>query len=362
MFKNKILFLLLAFTLLIFMGASCTQAKDGGVYKSEDQAENWAQKVFIEKVKRKTVTMADYEINCLKIDPQDANIIYAGTKEQGLMITKDAGETWQATGLNSGNVLSIAIDPINNQNIYVTKDTFVLRSTDQAISFETVHSDTQAGNLIKILIDNYEPKKIYVASSSGVLYKSADQGNNWFIKLQLKEAIKDFYIRQNDTRIIYVLAEKGDVQKTISGGEQNDWVSIFTEEHRKKWREAQGANSFAIFDNEPLAMYMTAEQGLLKSTDEGGNWVQINTLIPAGSEDNLNIINLSMDPQNKNNLYFTVSSTNKIHKSTDTGKEWHIIENFPSTRLITDIEIDWQKGGILYAGTKLPQKKKGLIR
>jgi photosystem II stability/assembly factor-like uncharacterized protein len=366
MLKNKKIFFLLPLLLiLIISGASCVKAKDGGVYKSEDQAENWAQKVFMSKVKRKTVTMADYEISCLKVDPLDSNIIYAGTKEKGLMMTKDAGETWTVTGLTSGNVLSVDIDPANNQTIYIAKDTSVLRSSDQGINWETVHTDSQKGNINKVLIDSYDSKRIYAASASGILYKSTDQGNNWFIKFQTEdtdEPIIDFYLRKNDTRIIYLLLDNGDVQKSISGGEQGDWATIFTKEHKEKWPDAKGAKNFFIFDNDPNGMYMTAEQGLLKSADEGLNWTQINTLIPAVNDDNKKIINLSIDPQNNNILYFTISGSNKIHKSTDSGKEWHIIENFPSTRLITDLIIDPKNSNILYAGTQMPAKKKGLIQ
>jgi len=359
--KYLLFFVLLASTLML-TGLSCKATpKDGGVYKSADQAESWTQKVFIQKVKNKTYTISEYDINCFKFDPLDVNILYAGTKSNGLIITKDAGETWQPTGLAAGNISSFDIDPSNNLFMYATKDSTVLRSKDGGTTWETIHTDSQKGTFVKILVDTYDPTRLYVASTSGLLYKSIDQGNNWYIKFQSDEAISNFYLRHTDTRIIYILSAKGDVQKSVTGGEQNDWQTIFTKEHKEKWPKAAKAKNFFIIDSEPANMYMTALQGMLVSSDEGANWRVIDTLIPSESSDNEKIFDLKKDPNDPNIYYFYLKNSNKIYKSTDGGKEWHMIENYPTTKYINTFIINPNDTNIIYTGTLSPPKKKGLF-
>ena len=360
--KKRLAILLGFFIVLLLTGASCQSTpKDGGIYKTTDQAETWQQKTFIKKVNKKTYTISEYEITCFAFDPKNSDTLYAGTKSNGIIVTKDAGESWQNTGMNNGNITSLSINHADSNIIFASKDTTVLRSADAAANWEIVHTDTQKGNITKVIIDNYDPKKIYAASSSGIVYKSIDNGNNWIIKLQQTDGITNLYMRENDTRILYVLTAKGDLQRTKSGGEQNDWTSLITKEHKQKWPDAKVIKNFFIFKNQPNALYIATREGLLKSTDEGQNWTAIKTLIPSKSADNDKIINFIVDPLNVKNLYFTLTNSDKIHKSTDGGKEWHIIESFPSSQYINVLTISSLDSKILYAGMLSPPKKKGLF-
>ncbi|MEZ5647494.1 MAG: hypothetical protein R3E60_00675 [Alphaproteobacteria bacterium] len=66
----------------------------------------------------------------IEYDPQNANIVYAGTGDpnmpsivyngNGLYKSIDAGETWQYSGLDqAGIVAKVVVDPVNSQNLYV---------------------------------------------------------------------------------------------------------------------------------------------------------------------------------------------------------------------------------------------------
>lgn len=362
MIKKALLLLFSLFIILTLSGLSCqSEPKDGGIFKSTDQAESWLQKVFVSKVKKKTVTVADYEILNFKFDPIDSNILYAGTKGKGLIVTKDGGETWQNTGISAGNIYNLDIDQKNNQLLFAAQDSTIMRSQDGGINWEAIHTDSQKGNFVKIIIDSYDPQKIYAAASSGLVYKSDDQGNNWLIKFQAPESLTNLYIRPNDTRILYAHTVSGEIYKTTTGGEQDDWLPLFTKEHKEKYPDAQTAKTFNIFNTYPKAIYITARQGLLKSTDEGASWQVINTLIPAYSADNDKIINFTIDPINSDIMYFTLSNSTKIHKTINGGADWHIIENFPSTKFISIMTIDPLNPSILYTGMLNPVKKKGLF-
>lgn len=362
MIKKAFLLLFSLFIILTLSGLNCkSEPKDGGIFKSTDQAETWTQKVFVSQVKKKTVTIADYEILTFKFDPTDSNILYAGTKGKGLIVTKDGGETWQNTGISAGNIYSLDIDQKNNQLLFAAQDSTIMRSQDGGINWEAIHTDSQKGNFVKVIIDSYDSQKIYAAASSGLIYKSDDQGSNWLIKFQAPEGLTNLFIRANDTRILYAQTVSGEIYKTTTGGEQNDWQLFFTKDHKAKYPDAQTAKTFNIFDSYPTTIYITARQGLLKSTDEGATWQQIKTLIPALSGDNDTITNLIVDPINPDIMYFTLSKSTKIHKTVNGGTDWHIIENFPSTKYISVLTVDPKNPSILYTGMINPVKKKGLL-
>lgn len=382
--KNSLIYLSLIIIFLLFTGASCTSCKKvsgGGVYKSSDKAESWVAKTFINKVKNKTYTIAEYNILCFEIDPDDSNYIYAGTKGHGLIVSPNGGDSWESTGLTSGNINSIDIDPYDYTKIYVAQDSSILKSTDEGETWETIHTDTNKKTFVKILIDTYDTNKIYAASQSGIVYKSYDQGVNWTIVLQLADGIENLFMRKKDTRILYVLTAADNVYYTISGGESpfdynktiaakdnkeltvnDNWLTIFTKEEKKAWPNAAKAKNLFISPTDDNAIYITNSYSLQKSTDNGNSWEEIRTLIPVNSKDNEKITNFLIDPMEPNIMYFTLSSSNKIYKSIDTGLNWKLIENFPSSKLIYTLIIKTDDTNILYAGMQIPEEKKGLIK
>ena len=40
-----------------------------------------------------------HDLRCLAVDPLNANVIYAGTQEEGVLRSADKGQTWQPAGL-----------------------------------------------------------------------------------------------------------------------------------------------------------------------------------------------------------------------------------------------------------------------
>jgi len=383
--KNKIIFLILIGIILITTGASCSGCgtkKDGGVYRSDDRAQNWTQKSFIEQVKKKVTTMGSSTVLSLELDPTDANIIYAGTKGQGIFISKNGGEDWDSTAQKTGNIYSINVDAHDANIIFATNDYSIIKSVDQGATWEVVHTDSKKKNFTKVIVDTFDHNKIYAASLSGIVYKSMDQGNNWEIKLQLEDdGIKNIFMRP-DTRILYALTESGNVLKTITGGEiegsittpnevkfkkqenpvNKAWATIFTAEHNKKWPTAKNAFNFFIFKNYPNIVFMSTRHGLLKSIDDANTWVEVPTLIPLEDADNEKINNLIVDPIDSNYIYFTIINSNKIYKSSDAGDNWQFIENFPSTRYVNTMIIDPETPTTLYIGMLIPEEKKGLIK
>ncbi|MDN5924858.1 MAG: hypothetical protein L0H70_07655, partial [Xanthomonadales bacterium] len=158
-----------------------------------------------------------YGIATLVIDPVDTQTLYIGsfsgatdaagnstspTVPNGVFKSTDGGAHWVAK--NSGlphysgstdsalDVLSLAIDPTNPQNLWASTKNFVIdapgeiyKSTDGAEHWTLSNAGVTAPDTRALLVDPSDPSIIYAASGGhglanpGGVYKSVDGGANW---------------------------------------------------------------------------------------------------------------------------------------------------------------------------------------
>jgi len=179
-------------------------AATGGIFKSLDRGATW-QPIFDEQ--------AVLPIGDLAVDPNNPNLIYAGTGEAngghnnffggGVYKSTDAGATWQFLGLERTFAIGrIVVDPGNSNRVFVAAigsyfgpgpDRGVYRSTDAGASWEKVLFVNDSTGAIDLVIDPKNPTTLFAATwervrryngarlsgeSSGI-YQSNDGGNTW---------------------------------------------------------------------------------------------------------------------------------------------------------------------------------------
>ena len=370
--KTKLFFLIIPLFSLIFMGQLCSSGggNDGGIFMSYDNAENWEQKNLLGYSEAsflrssRAITNNSENILTIQADPINPNTIYYGTVDNGLFKTSDSGELWEKMGTITGAVLSISINPKDNNTIFIGNDYSVSRSLDGGENWEIVHSDPQSKWLRAVVVDWYKPKIIYAASENGSVIQSKDNGDNWNIIYQIEAQIKQLLIDPFDSRILYAVDHQGNIHKTINSGK--DWVKITDKElyeNPEAWpidlEDYHGLFNLATDPNTKNRIYASTEGSLVRSNDGGKTWQPLDSLIPAGDEKHNTVQNIAVDSSNPKIIYFTV--LNVIHKTNDSGKNWHTIENFPSVRRISYLLSEPSEGNILIAGTREIEEKKGLI-
>jgi photosystem II stability/assembly factor-like uncharacterized protein len=204
-------------------------------------------------------------VGSIAIDPRDPNIIYIGTGEVygyqgqdgdlfgsvwmrirgnyglGILKSYDGGESWQKsldwTKQQQRGVLSLAIDPLEPDNVFAGTTEGIFRSGDAGESWSHVHSVVMA---VDVKIDPHNPKNIYAAcgnlgTEGHGIYRSRDHGDSW-------------------TR--------------LSTGLPGSWT---------------GKAKLDIYASSPNILYADiANQreriGLFKSEDSGGTWELLSTL------------------------------------------------------------------------------------
>jgi photosystem II stability/assembly factor-like uncharacterized protein len=135
------------------------------------------------------------DIRCLAADPNNPNIIFAGTQGEGLLRSKDMGATWQAAGLAAQIIKALAVSPHNPNTIYAgTKPAYMFVSHDGGETWAELggfrkvpgrwwwFSPAEKPNTAyvqSIAVSPSAPNVLLVGIEFGAVVRSADGGKTW---------------------------------------------------------------------------------------------------------------------------------------------------------------------------------------
>lgn len=156
---------------IVYIGAA-----EGGVLKSTDGGQSWTP-LFDDQ--------PALSIGAVALDPNDPDVIYAGTGEvnpgggsvayggAGLFRSSDGGDTWQSLGLEDGAAIGrIRVDPGDPDRIFVAvmgtlwetnTDRGVYRTTDGGANWERVHYVDDRTGCIDLIMRPDDPDVLYAA-------------------------------------------------------------------------------------------------------------------------------------------------------------------------------------------------------
>lgn len=128
-------------------------------------------------------------INAIGVSNRDSNVIYTGSSQGRVMVTRDSGETWSdiTAGLPNRVIKSITTDPTNPAIAYLTVSGYatphVFKTTNYGASWRNL-----SGNLPDIptnafTFDPLTPGVIYVGTDIGV-FRSTNDGQTWDVLKQ----------------------------------------------------------------------------------------------------------------------------------------------------------------------------------
>lgn len=265
-----------------------------GVHMSTDGGQTWAP--LNEGIDARTGPSGDaIPIFCLTIDPNNNDILWAGTLSmRGIYRSEDGGQTWEkrTNGIVEGSGLTIrgfAVELGNSNVVY---------AAGEVASWEWAGREIRgrATDLVR-----------------GVVYKSTDAGLHWQA------------VWRGDNLARYVWIDPADVQTLyVSTG-------IFDKEAANSDPNTGRAGGV----------------GILKSTDGGETWAQINN----GLGD-LYIGSLFMHPNNPHILLVGAGNANYrgdtgIFLTTDGGAHWEKVQS--SFQQITSVEFATSDPNVAYA-------------
>ena len=301
-------------------------------------------------------------IHALAIDPQTPTILYAGTiaaygSGGSVFKSPDGGNSWNATGLASTDVMALVIDPQNPMVIYAGTNHGVYKSInggqlwDNPLQHCYVPPSTYIGLYVQALaVDPQNTATLYASLNLlecfGVI-KSTDGGGHWTYKRDglpvPSYVVSVLVIDPQNPNTLYAGTWGGGVFKSTNGGDN--------------WSAANGGLpstpyvwALAIDPQNPAIVYAGLNcGGVFKSTDRGQNWNAMNAGLTS-----LCISSLAIDPRNTATIYAGTKwqqGGEGVFKSVDGGGHWSAYSDGLANRSISALAIDPQNPGTLHAAT-----------
>jgi len=187
-------------------------ATNGGLYRSADPNQGWDRLPYGEGMDPRTT--------CISTITQNPSVILVGTTTSGVLISRDAGQTWQQVSgiLATAPVNIIVQDPQRSAFIYVgTKQAFYL-SHDGGDHWTRRGGNLPFGDFTSILINPRNTSEVFAGNAyqneksgeGGGVYWSSDAGTTW-VRLDAREH------RLPSLRIWALALDPGDQNKLFVG-------------------------------------------------------------------------------------------------------------------------------------------------
>jgi photosystem II stability/assembly factor-like uncharacterized protein len=186
------------------------------VYKTTDGGGNWFAS---------NSGLGGLELWDGAFDPVNSDVFYIGSDE-GVYKTTNAGASWFVAnngleGLEYPCIRDIAVDPSNNQIVYVaTWGSGIFKSTDAGNLWFNSSNGISDLRTRSISIDPTNPQKLYAGTKTGI-FKSIDGGNSWIPSSSGVEDkdVRCLIVNPSDPQIIYVQTRLDGMFKSINGGD-----------------------------------------------------------------------------------------------------------------------------------------------
>jgi photosystem II stability/assembly factor-like uncharacterized protein len=303
-------------------------------------------------------------IYCLAADPSLPTTLYAGTNV-GVHKSLDGGSNWTSASaaLPVERYQTIAIDPSNTSTLYAgtltpngVPSVGIFKSTDGGASWTAINNGLVDPITLSAPLD-VEALAVHPHNSSTLLagarfseiFKSVDGGASWVPKTvggsTIALEVSAFQYDPTDPSIIYAASTQGLLLSTDAG---ENWTP---------YGDASVPFYSITADNASVPTLYVGNitgYGVLKSTDRGAHWTQINgNLPPVSTSSGLIwplIRSVVVDPSQPSTLYIATSG-NGIFRSTDGGTTWIPASSGMRSAYVSCLSISPSPPERFYAGT-----------
>lgn len=352
-------------------GTFYVAVSSGGVWKTVNSGTTWSP-VFD--------SQGSYSIGCITMDPNNPQILWAGTGENnsqrsvgygdGVYKTLDGGKSWLNMGLKeSEHIGMIWIDPRNSLRVFVAAqgplwsaggDRGLYLTEDGGANWVKALSISGNTGISEVLADPGDPDIMYAVAyqrrrriwtllnggpESGI-YKSTDGGKSWN---EMTNGIPrgdmgriGLAVSSADPSVVYAVIEAagdaGGFFRSIDRGQTWKKQSSYVTGSPQYYQELEA-------DPADVSRVYALDTHLMVTEDGGRTFSRV-----GNSSKHVDNHALWIDPDNTN--YLLSGCDGGIYESWDRGDSWHFKSNLPVTqfyRVTTDNNLPFYN---IYGGTQ----------
>ncbi len=247
--------------------------------------------------------LLDAQITAWASDPADPATVYLASWER-FYRSNDAGASWETSRLEFGGHTALAVAPAEPAVLYLGGRP-ALRSTDggatwQAIPVRLADEAQQRGEVVGLAVHPADAAHVWAALSDGV-FESRDGGQSW--------------------------------QAAGLAGRELLWLA----------RSAPAADAST---GEGPTLYAGIRNDGIYRRQPGGDWVPINTGLPAEST----VVAFLADPRSPG-LLWAARDGGGLYRSDDDGETWRNVAVGMGDNLTQALAADYSAGNAIFAGT-----------
>ena len=251
----------------------------------------------------------DTEVRAIVIDPNDQDRVFVGT-QVGPYRSDDGGDSWTALPLPSDNAVtwSILLHPTDANILYAgTQDQGAFRSENGGKSWTEMNIPEPAGlcrmgfpsRTVRMCLDPSNPDEVYVGVEVGGLVRSLDGGDTWE---DIGGGLMD-------------LAEQDHLRSRI--GSDTDTEGMMD------------THATTISPTRPGTLVHATRMGLFRSDDKGETWSEMGVGKHSRLTYARDVQVSVHDPDTMYSALSvaSVSDAGSVYKSTDFGESWTRFDN-----------------------------------
>jgi hypothetical protein len=192
--------------------------KERGVLKSTDGGRSWSEQA---------IGLADTMVNWVLVPGQDCGVVYAATWGLGVQKTTDGGNVWTpaSTGLGDQFIYVLAADPTNPQVLYAgTASTGVYKSSDGGASWVAANSGLPGGALVDALaLQPGNSQHVYAGTWGHGIYRSTNAGASWSAASTGLDSTEIYALAVHPPQQLYAATKQHGVYRSDDGADS--WVA-----------------------------------------------------------------------------------------------------------------------------------------
>jgi photosystem II stability/assembly factor-like uncharacterized protein len=255
---------------------------------------------------------------------------------------------WTVLGPDGGDVRSLAYDPQNPNRIFLGTSTGVIFVSDDSGHNWSRFAKLGSGDdyvLDHIAFDPQNSRSIFVSAwsvqdqNAGDVFRTHNGGKDWEVLPAMHgTSVRAMAVSASDSKVVVAGALDG-VYRSTDGG--NAWQRISPNDGIVK-----NIESIAVDPKDPNVVYAGTWHLAWKTSDGGANWQHINK----GMVDDSDVFSIIVSSANPSEVF--ASACSGIYKSVSGGDQFEKIKGIPFTARRTRVlKQDPSNPAIVYAGT-----------